>query len=332
MNKTRRIFPIISIVFIIIIAVFMSRYTKEYEVNIVAMDTVMSIKAFGPGAEEGVDAAVYEINRIDREMSVTNPESVVSKINSSNGSETDISENADIIKLINESVYISKMTEGNFDITVCPVVKEWGFTEDDFKVPSEDCINDLLKLVDYEGIIIKDSEITLRPGQMIDLGAIAKGYAADQAAIALRKSGVNNAIINLGGNVFAMGKNPQTGAWKIGIKNPVNDGTVIGTIEVSDKAVVTSGNSERYFEKEGVRYWHIIDPKTGYPANSGLASVTIIADSATYADALSTAGFVMGSDELNKLYEKVKDFEYIAIDTEGNIFTSPGTPELTHVK
>lgn len=332
MNKPRRLFPLISIAFIIILAIFMTRFTKAYEVNIVAMDTVMSIKAYGPSAEKGIDAAVDKINSIDKSMSVTNPDSAVSLINASNGTVADLSGHEDVVSLISKSVDISRLTGGSFDITIYPIVKAWGFTADDFTVPEDENIKNLLKLVDYEGIMTDGSEVRLRPGQMIDLGAIAKGYAADQAAIELRKQGIRNAIINLGGNVLTMGKNPETGVWKVGIKNPVNDGSIVGTIEVSDKAVVTSGNSERYFEKEGVRYWHIIDPKTGYPADAGLASLTIISDSATYADAMSTAGFVMGLAELNKLYEEVKNFEYIAIDTEGNVITSPGAPKLTPVK
>lgn len=335
MKKLKYILSIAFVIILVVTMIFINRENKEYESTIYAMNTVMTIKAYGPNAQKGITAAVSEIYRLEHELSVTEPSSKIYEINNASGepvelvqqkASNDVGDTSDTSALLKESVYISKLTDGAFDISIYPIVKAWGFTEDEFRVPTEEEIKELLNMVGYESIIINDATgsagVQIPAGFMIDLGGIAKGYAADRVRDILVESGVKNAIINLGGNVLTLGSNPGLGDWKIGIKNPLSDGDIATTVTANNKAVVTSGSYERYFEKDGVRYWHILDPKTGYPAKSGIASVTIIADSSTYADAMSTASFVMGVDKTEELYRQCGDFDYVIVTESGKICSS----------
>jgi thiamine biosynthesis lipoprotein len=185
------------------------------------------------------------------------------------------------------------MTNGLFDITVAPLLAVWGFyTKGDDKLPADQEITRAMKLVGYHKIQIKDDLITLEPGMSVDFGGIAQGYAADRAALILRQRHVKSAIIDIGGEVLTIGKAPQNRPWRVGIRNPRGKG-IIETVEVEDSAVSTSGDYEKFFTIDNQRYPHIIDPRTGTPAQE-FASVTVFADNATLADALSTAIAIMG--------------------------------------
>lgn len=294
--------------------------TKAYEQTVIAMDTVMTVKAYGENAEAGINLAIQEIMRLEKLLSTTMEESEIYKINHADGEPVKISE--ETARLIKEAIEISRLTDGALDITVYPIVLSWGFTGSEFRVPGDGEIKESLRLVDYKGIRIDGDSVTLNKGQMIDLGAIAKGYAADRVRDKLKEAGVDSALINLGGNILTMGDKPGNDSWSVGIKDPFSQDKLAGSVEIGEKAVVTSGNYERFFEQDGKRYWHIIDPKTGYPADNGVASVTIIADSSVYADALSTALFVMGPEEALRAYNNLGNFEYILITSAGETITS----------
>lgn len=220
------------------------------------------------------------------------------------------------------------MSGGAFDVTVGPVVKAWGIGTDKPQIPPDLALKELVSLVGYADVHLDEASNKAslqRPGQIVDVGGIAKGYAGDVAKDIYQTNGTKSAFINLGGNVVVLGNKPDGSAWNIGIQNPrAETGDVVGFVHVSDKAVVTSGDYQRYFEKYGQRYCHIIDPQTGYPAESGLMSVTIIASSSVEADGLSTAAFVLGLEKGLDLIRRYGQAEAIFITTAKKIYVTKG--------
>jgi len=264
-----------------------------------AMDTVMSFTAYGPKAEAAVDAAMKEIERLDALLSTGNESSEISQLNAA-GSFL-ISE--DTLKLLEEAESILQSTGGLFDVTVYPLMQLWGFPTGDYRVPTQEEISNTLSLVDAAQIQIEGAQVTLGSGQQVDLGGIAKGYASDRVMELYREYGVTSGMVSLGGNIETLGTKPDGTDWKIGIRNPeiaatsdIGSGTedVLLALEVENRAVITSGGYERYFEENGETYIHILDPRTGYPADSGLLSVTVVSEKGMLADALSTSLYIMG--------------------------------------
>ena len=230
---------------------------------------------------------------------------------------------ADTENIISRSVEISRLTEGNADITVYPLVSAWGFTTGEYAVPTEEVIKGLLDNTGYENITLSENTVTVPENFQLDLGSIAKGYAGEICAEMLRSEGVPSAILNLGGNIQTVGEKPDGSPWKVAVTDPFSQSDIICTVEVRDKAVVTSGNYQRYFIADnGKKYCHIIDPKTGYPADNGLASVTVIGDSGTYCDGLSTALFVMGKDKSAEFWKERRDFDMIITEANGNVLVT----------
>ena len=199
------------------------------------------------------------------------------------------------------------------------MLEAWGFTTDTKRVPSQEEIDALLEHVDYEKITLEGDLLTVPEGMELDFGAVGKGYAGDFAAETIRTHGIGSAILSLGGNIQAVGSRPDGTDWRIGLRSPWEDGT-LGVLRVSDCAVVTSGGYENYFEdEEGNVYWHILDPATGYPADSGLASVTIVCPQGRMGDALSTALFVMGPQKAEEYWRENEGFEMILVTQEGEL-------------
>lgn len=291
--------------------------TEEF----LAMDTYISLSAYGENAEVALANARREIKSVESQLSVTDPASEVSRINESGGEDTVLSE--DTAGIINFALYLNTLTEGAFDITLYPVTREWGFTTGEYRVPSKEKLEELLKKTGSENIIYGDNIISLPEGYLIDLGALGKGFAGDRAAAVLKEKGIASALLNLGGNVQAVGSKPDGSPWNIGIQNPFGEGNA-ATLKVKDKAVVTSGNYQRYFEENGKRYCHIIDPETGYPVDNGLMSVTVVAESGLLCDGLSTALFVMGEEKAADFWRQQRDFDVIIITDEGRILVSEG--------
>ncbi len=300
--------------------------TKKEEASaardIFAMDTYMSITAYGEKCEEAVDAAEAEIKRLDELLSTGSDDSEVTKINKEAGGK--LSE--DTSYLVKRALDIHEDTDGVFDITIYPVMKAWGFAGDTFHVPDEKALKETLSLVDATKISYdeKNSKISFeKEGMEIDFGGIAKGYTSDRVIDILKSYGIEHAMINLGGNVDLLGKKIDGSEWRIAVQDPEDEDNYIGILSVSDKAVITSGGYERYFEEDGVKYHHIIDPSTGYPANHGLISVTIVSSDGTLADALSTSLFVMGKDKAIEYWQSHSDqFSTILIDEEGIVYIS----------
>ena len=293
---------------------------SKYDCEFYAMDTVMTINAYGSKSESAVKAAQNEISRLDRLLSVQSETSEIFKLNQSK--EMTVSE--DTLTLITRSKEIYTLTDGAFDISCEPLTREWGFYSGlENRVPSQQAIENALKGVGAAHIKIKDSTITLDENTSLDLGGIAKCYASQKAAEILKENGVNSALMSLGGNVRAVGSKPDGENWSVAITDPDDNSKSIGTLKISDKAVVTSGGYQRYFEENGQIYHHIIDTKTGYPADSGLKSVTIVSSDDTLADALSTSLFVMGLEKSGEFYsENSSLFGAVFITDKGEIYVT----------
>ena len=289
------------------------------EIDIFAMDTFMSIKAKGADGEllSNVEA---EITRLESLFSVTRPDSDIAKLNV----EGKVEANSDTVKLIEMAKNMCEMTNGALDISVYPVVSLWGFTNGNYRVPKNSEIKDALRFVDYAQIEINGSIVQLDEGMKLDLGAVAKGYTSDKICELLRENGVTSAVINLGGNVQTIGKRPDGEKWRVAVKNPFETDKNLLVVEIEDAAVITSGNYERYFEADGKRYCHIIDSKTGYPADNGIVSMTVIGKSGLECDALSTALFVMGPEKAIEFWKTLDDIEMIYVTDEEKIYITEG--------
>ena len=299
-----------------------------------AMDTVMSFTAYGPKAEEAVDAAMKEIERLDALLSTGNESSEISQLNAA-GSFL-VSE--DTLKLLEEAESILQSTGGLFDVTVYPLMQLWGFPAGDYRVPTQEEISNTLSLVDAAQIQIAGAQVTLGEGQQVDLGGIAKGYASDRVMELYREYGVTSGMVSLGGNIETLGTKPDGTDWKIGIRNPeitaasdIGSGTedVLLALEVENRAVITSGGYERYFEENGETYIHILDPRTGYPADSGLLSVTVVSEKGMLADALSTSLYIMGEADAAEYWrihgnDEGNSFELVLVDTSGKVYATEG--------
>ena len=294
--------------------------------SILAMDTAMTFSVYGNDADTVLSDASLEVRRLDALLSRTNPESAVTHLNA--GDQLQVGE--EVCGLLAAAQEYSAATGGAFDITLAPVSTAWGFTTDSYQVPSQEELDTLLAHVGMEHIHLTENTASLDPGTQIDLGAIAKGYASDWMAAIYQEHGITHGIVDLGGNTWVCGGNLEGEPWQIGIQDPARPaGALAGILEASDAFAVTSGGYQRYFEENGQLYHHIIDPATGRPAESGLTSVTVVADGAagngTMCDALSTALFVMGEDRALELWRSgVYDFDLILVTEDGRLLATAG--------
>ncbi len=293
--------------------------------DIFAMDTFMTITAYGANAQKAVSQAVEEIQRLDSLLSVKNESGEVCAINKNGGGT--LSE--DTAALVEKALWIYETTGGAYDITVYPLMELWGFTGDTPSLPESDQIKEVLQKCGSEKLTYKDGVLTLGKGQGIDFGGIAKGYTSARIMEIFEENNIDSGVVSLGGNVQCYRRKTDGTLWRCGITDPdsPDDGSLIGKVEVEDKAVITSGGYERFFvdEKSGETYHHIMDPKTGYSAKSGLKSVTIVSSDGTLADGLSTACFVLGAEDAVKYWKKYSDqFDMILMTDEGKLIVTEG--------
>ena len=291
------------------------------------LGTIIELKVYGGNAEKAIDDAILKLNEIDDKMSVFKNSSEVSIINSNAGiSHCVVS--TDTYFVIKKAVEYSKLSEGAFDATIRPVVELWGINTDHAKIPKTLEIKNDMKLINYKDIILNDKakSIKLRnENQRIDLGAIAKGFAADEVKNILIRNDIKHAIIDLGGNIYALGNKPDGTLWNIGIQDPINkSGKYVGIVCVQNKSVVTSGNYERYFIKEGKRYHHIIDPRTGEPSENGIISATVVSEYSIDGDALTTCVYVMGIEKGLKIIQSIDGAEAILITRDKKVYVTSG--------
>lgn len=297
----------------------------RFMLNTICSITVYSEENKDKTSEELVNEAFDLCQTYEDTFSRTIEGSDIYNINNSGGAPVTVSD--DTIEILETAKYFSELSDGAFDITTAPLSIRWDFEGENPSVPPDNEIQELLATVDYTKIKIDGNTVTLEaPVEAIDLGAIAKGYIADKLAEFLKDNGVTSAIISLGGNIYAIGENSEEKRpFNLGVQDPqAEDGSILGYLQLSDKSLVTSGDYQRYFMQDGKRYHHILDPKTGYPAESGLSSVTIISDSSVVGDALSTTCFVLGKDKGLELINSYDGVEAIFIDHDGNMYFSDG--------
>ena len=296
-------------------------------------NTFIDLKAQGENGEKALLEAEKEINRLEKLFSPTIEQSEIFAINQYAAKQT-VTVSKDTFDLIEKAKEYCNITEGAFDITIAPVVKAWGFTEEVKRVPSDEEIQQKLQLVDNNKLHIdkQNSTVYLENENMsIDLGGIAKGYASNKVNEILKKNGVSSAVISLGGNVSVTGKRPDGTKWRIAVQDPMNSEGYVGILNVEDTSVITSGVYQRFFEQNGKKYHHIIDTKTGKPTQNGLLSVTIVCDNGAMADALSTSVMVAGLQKGSELWRKLDNFGMIVITDSNEMYISEDIEDIFEV-
>ncbi|AJH00721.1 thiamine biosynthesis protein ApbE [Clostridium beijerinckii] len=296
------------------------------------MDTVFQLKAYGPKANEAIEESLSRLDEIEQMASVTIDSSDISKINQASGKEY-VQVHPEIIKMLETAVKYSKLSNGVFDITVGPLVNLWGIGTDNERIPTDEEIKSKLPLVGYNDISINEENNSiklLKEGMAIDLGGIAKGFAADEVLKIYKEYDIKGGIISLGGSsIYTVGKKPDGTSWNVGVKHPRKDSDqdYVGIINLSEQALSTSGDYERYFIKDGKRYHHILNPSTGYPTDNGVMSVTIVVDSSIpdsnmLADILTKTVFIAGVDNGLKFIDSLQGVSCMAITSDYNIYKS----------
>lgn len=284
----------------------------EKESRIFAMDTVMTLTYYGQDRESGREAleegvaAVYELEDL---LSATAPDSEISALNEAGQAHL----SPDTAQLLSAALELCALTGGALDITAYPAVEAWGFTTGEYRVPNQAQLEELGDRIDYTQVSLDQEGASLPDGMKLDLGAVAKGYTADRLAKLAQERGITSALLDLGqSTILALGAKPDGSPWRIGIQDPQGEG-YLGVLELEGQAMGTSGGYQRYFEKDGVRYWHIIDPATAAPARSGLLSVTVVSPSGLACDGLSTALFVMGLERGTQFWRDHPELEFEAL-------------------
>ena len=292
--------------------------------ELMAMDTFMTLSVYAqsPAAGEALlEEAAGEIRRLEGLLSVTDPGSEIYQVN--HGGAVSLSE--PVRELLEKALELCRETGGALDVTVYPAVRAWGFTTGEYRVPEEAELSALVENVGYGRVSLDGDRLVLPEGVELDLGSVGKGWTGDRLTALFREAGVSSAIMELGGNVQALGTKPDGAPWRVAVQAP--GGGYAGVLEIADKAVVTSGGYQRYFEQDGETYIHIIDPATGRPARTGLASVTIVADSGLQGDGLSTALFVMGREKAEAFWRRNPEFDFILLGEDGTAAITEGLEE-----
>lgn len=291
------------------------------------MGTVMSHKVFGAAADASLEAVRGEISHLEQLLSRFLPDSEVSRINGSAGIQNE-KVSPDTYNVLSKAVEFSKSFPSCFAITIEPLVDLWNMARESGITPDESSIQRVLPLVNDQDVILDAWEMTAglrNAGQAIDLGGIGKGYAGDRLREVLKDFGITSAYSNLGGNVVALGSKPDGSPWRIGIQHPRQENNILGMVSVMDESVVTSGDYQRFFiDCNGNRCHHILNPVMGYPAESGLISVTVVAERSITADALSTILFISGLEKGFEILKKFPMTEAVFVDSNLRVFVTGG--------
>jgi len=291
-----------------------------------ALGTVCTITIFEKRQTGVCDEIFSRIREIEKLMSVNISSSDVSRINTAAGIEPVLVQE-DTFKVIERAIYFAELSGGAFDPTVGPIVSLWGISSKP-RVPSKEEINEALPLINWHNIELDTrlkSVYLKQKGMSLDLGGIAKGYAADEAVKIIKSHKIKSAKIDLGGNIFLVGTRKDRKLWKVGIQNPDGRrGSIIGYLRIPEKTVVASGVYERNFEEDGVFYHHLLSVKDGYPVNNGLVSVTIIADDSMDADALSTSIFVSGYENGISILKNYGEAQAVFVFDDNSVIVTSG--------
>ena len=292
------------------------------EQSIWAMDTQMDLRLYGDSDGKLMAKLTALLNELDRSLSATNPDSALSALNRS-GATTD----PQLMQLAAEALTVSEQTGGALDVTLLPVSRAWGFTTEHKAVPEPDVLEALRERVGMDKLLLSAAGLELAEGTELDLGSVAKGWAADRCRGEMEKAGLSG-ILSLGGNIQTVGTKPDGSPWIVGVQDPNDTGRYSLTLRLTGaRAVVSSGDYQRFFMENGVRYCHILDPKTLAPVQGSLRCVTVVADSGVRADALSTALYVLGRETGAALWRSLRDFEAIWQEADGSVWITPGLKE-----
>jgi thiamine biosynthesis lipoprotein len=292
------------------------------------LGTTCTVRAYTGGSAAALDAAFARLAEIDARMSVTTKDSELVRVNAAAGVRP-VMVTSDVLAVTRLGLQFSEDGDGAFDITVEPLVKLWGIGTTAARIPSPEEIRTALTHIGFKDLVVDEKASTIflkRKGMGIDLGSVAKGYAADEAARVLKEHGVTASLVDLGGNILATGHKPDGSKWRIAIQNPEEArGTSIGYVDITGGSVTTAGTYERYFEKDGRRYFHILDARTGYPAWNGLSAAAVIAPDSTTADGYDTLVFTLGLEKGAKLVEATKGLvEAVFVTDKHTVFVTPG--------
>ena len=313
-----------ALLFCVLLLCSCEKGEKSYSDEMFALDTIIRFTLYDEDEElckDTIEKCKDEITRLENLLSISKESSDIYKLN--NSKERTISVSEETASLINDACFISKSCSGAFDISVKPLLTLWGFDTKEYRVPSDSEIEKTLPLVSFENIVVDGENVTKPENVSIDLGGIAKGYVADRVSEIIKNSDVNCALINLGGMITTVGKSSSSDKdyWHIGIQHPSENGSYFFTFDVNETSVSTTGAYQRYFEEDSKIYHHIIDPKTGKPAQSDVSSLTVVGESGVVCDALSTAFYVMGVDKttdyINENFKsELKDYKVIILSDD----------------
>ena len=298
------------------------RNLQKSSLSFQAMNTFVSVQTFGENSKNVNQKIKARLSELESLFSTTDSNSEIYKLNHSSEK---IQVSSETYSLLSYSVKMAEIFNGHFNPALFPVIREWGFTTGNYHVPSQEKINFLLKKTDFSQIqFFDDNFVQLQDSMSVDFGSVAKGFASDEIVKILSENNILSALIDFGGNIIAFGEKPDSSFWRIGIKNPFG-GEVSLAVKVKNQMVITSGGYERFFTDENQKkYIHIFDGKTGFPVENEIESVTIICENGLYADTLSTALFIIGSENAVSFWRERKDFQMIILQKDGSIlYTSP---------
>ncbi len=302
--------------------------TKVSQREIYAMDTIMTLTAYGNKREAGLDAAQSIIQAMDAALDPELETSTTYAINHANGANVSIS--GQVAKMLSCAYDVYKKSNGALDLTLYPVIKRWGFVDGRYYVPTDEELASELALRCFDKMALTSFPssgsyaVSFPATAQISFASVAKGCAAENAISAMRQAGVTSGIISLGGNVQTLGQKPNGDDWTIAIQDPNNTSSYLGVINVGETAVVTSGTYQRYFTSGNKTYHHLINPKNGYPVSNSLLSVTIICEDGTMADCLSTAMFVLGPQAALNYWRTYGGFEMVLVKSDGHVVLTNG--------
>ena len=334
--KNRAIINILSVLLCITMLLPLAACTSDEPVQtqLFAMDTMMSLTAYGKNAQAGIDSATGIIKSMDKALDPKSQDSVVSLINRAEGN--DVIVPVQVAEMLRTAMSVNYKSKGALDLSIYPIYLAWGeFKEETARIPEADELKELVHNLHFD-----EASLTRFPGEssysfkipagtQISFGAVAKGCASNYAIEAMKDAGVESGIVSLGGNVQTLGIKPDGSNWTVAVEDPNNPGAYLGTLSVGETAVITSGNYQRYFKGEdGEKYHHIIDPDTGRPVENNLLSVTIICKDGTLADCLSTAMFVLGEKGALQYWRDNGGFEMIMVTDENQVICTSGLIEI----
>lgn len=304
---------------------------KRVQMHMGTLVTITAVAANEGLAQAAVSAGFQEIKRLEQLLSTWIPESELSQVNQSAGQRA-VTVSRETVELVSQSLELARITDGGFNIAVGPAIEAWSVTERQ-RIPDDKELEALKPLVDWASIEVNEAAHTIYlplPGMRIDVGGIGKGYAADMAVEVMKRAGARAGVVALSGDIKTFGSLPDSAGFPVGIKHPRQDGAVLAVVELKNEAISTAGDYERFFEQNGIRYHHILDPQTLQPARD-CQSVTVIAKQGTVADGLDTGIFILGPERGMALVERLPDVEAIIVDQDGNMTVSSGLLGRLHL-